>query len=158
MYDGVQMYKELKDELSNLLDAHDADEHERATERKCDELLRDNCSGQKFADKVNVLIRDHSPYTSWCLMLEKDSADSSSERARQGKLCHRRDDATRQNGACCSTDLGSLQRAVEEINKAIAAAAFSRKGGNAQGGAPRLLRQGTVVQDGGADNTLVGQL
>eukprot|EP00965_Chrysotila_dentata_P056251 1865836-Pleurochrysis_carterae.AAC.1 len=27
-----------------------------------DELLTDNCSGHDFADKVNVLIRDHNPY------------------------------------------------------------------------------------------------
>eukprot|EP00965_Chrysotila_dentata_P134643 4453907-Pleurochrysis_carterae.AAC.1 len=27
-----------------------------------DELLPDNCSGQDFADKLNVLIRDHNPY------------------------------------------------------------------------------------------------
>eukprot|EP00965_Chrysotila_dentata_P071740 2370042-Pleurochrysis_carterae.AAC.1 len=64
MYDGVQTYKELKDELSNLHDAHDAHEHERAIERMRDELLPDNCSGQDFADKVNVLIRDHNPYIS----------------------------------------------------------------------------------------------
>eukprot|EP00965_Chrysotila_dentata_P054508 1808926-Pleurochrysis_carterae.AAC.1 len=62
MYDGVQMYKELKDELSNLHDAHDADKHERAIERMRDELLPDNCTGQDFADKVNTLIRDHNPY------------------------------------------------------------------------------------------------
>eukprot|EP00965_Chrysotila_dentata_P056798 1884786-Pleurochrysis_carterae.AAC.1 len=29
MYDGVQIFKELKDELANLHDAYDADEHER---------------------------------------------------------------------------------------------------------------------------------
>eukprot|EP00965_Chrysotila_dentata_P113081 3736288-Pleurochrysis_carterae.AAC.1 len=62
MYDGVQMFKELKDELANLHDAYDADEHERDIERMRDELLPDNCSGQDFADKVNVLIRDHNPY------------------------------------------------------------------------------------------------
>eukprot|EP00965_Chrysotila_dentata_P106870 3530542-Pleurochrysis_carterae.AAC.1 len=45
IYDGVQMYKELKDELNNLHDAHDADEHERAIERMREELLPDNCSG-----------------------------------------------------------------------------------------------------------------
>eukprot|EP00965_Chrysotila_dentata_P125916 4161734-Pleurochrysis_carterae.AAC.1 len=27
-----------------------------------DELLPDNCFGQDFADKVNVLIRDHNTY------------------------------------------------------------------------------------------------
>eukprot|EP00965_Chrysotila_dentata_P093750 3098729-Pleurochrysis_carterae.AAC.1 len=64
MYDGVQMYKELKNELNNLHDAHDADEHERAIERMRDELLPDNCTGQDFADKVNTLIRDHNPYIS----------------------------------------------------------------------------------------------
>eukprot|EP00965_Chrysotila_dentata_P143759 4749872-Pleurochrysis_carterae.AAC.2 len=62
MYDGVQMYKELKDKLNNLHVAHDADEHERAIERMRDELLPDNCLGQDFADKVNTLIRDYNPY------------------------------------------------------------------------------------------------
>eukprot|EP00965_Chrysotila_dentata_P168581 5567361-Pleurochrysis_carterae.AAC.1 len=62
MYDGVQMYKELKDELRNTHDAHDADEHERAIEHMRDELLPDNCSGQDFADTVNKLIRDHNLY------------------------------------------------------------------------------------------------
>eukprot|EP00965_Chrysotila_dentata_P185896 6137317-Pleurochrysis_carterae.AAC.1 len=51
MYDGVQMYKELKDELLNIHDAHDSDEHERAIEHMRDELLPDNCSGQDCADK-----------------------------------------------------------------------------------------------------------
>eukprot|EP00965_Chrysotila_dentata_P097670 3229289-Pleurochrysis_carterae.AAC.1 len=64
MYNGAQMYKELKDELNNLHDAHDADEHERAIKRMRDELLPDNCSGQDFADKVNTLIRDYNPYIS----------------------------------------------------------------------------------------------
>eukprot|EP00965_Chrysotila_dentata_P130289 4308194-Pleurochrysis_carterae.AAC.1 len=58
------MYKELKDELNNLHDAHDADERERAIERMRDELLPDNCSGQDFADNVNVLVRDHNSYIS----------------------------------------------------------------------------------------------
>eukprot|EP00965_Chrysotila_dentata_P146274 4830509-Pleurochrysis_carterae.AAC.1 len=71
MYDGMQMYRELKDELNNIHDAHDADEHERAIERMRDVPLLDNCSGQDFADKVNTLIRDHNPFP----MLEKDSAD-----------------------------------------------------------------------------------
>eukprot|EP00965_Chrysotila_dentata_P065788 2179343-Pleurochrysis_carterae.AAC.1 len=64
MCDGVQMYKELIEELSNLHDAHDADEHERAIERMRDELLPDNCLGQDFTDKANVRIRDHNPYIS----------------------------------------------------------------------------------------------
>eukprot|EP00965_Chrysotila_dentata_P052741 1749726-Pleurochrysis_carterae.AAC.1 len=51
MYDGVQMYTELKDMLLNIHDAHDADEHERAVEHMRDEVLPDNCSGQDFADK-----------------------------------------------------------------------------------------------------------
>eukprot|EP00965_Chrysotila_dentata_P030447 1013458-Pleurochrysis_carterae.AAC.1 len=51
MYDGVQMLKELKDELANLHDAYDANEHEREIERMRDELLPNNCSGQDFADK-----------------------------------------------------------------------------------------------------------
>eukprot|EP00965_Chrysotila_dentata_P051357 1703178-Pleurochrysis_carterae.AAC.2 len=29
LYNGVQMFKELKDELANLHDAYDSDEHER---------------------------------------------------------------------------------------------------------------------------------
>eukprot|EP00965_Chrysotila_dentata_P175848 5804660-Pleurochrysis_carterae.AAC.1 len=62
MYDGVQMFKELKDELANLDDAYDADEHEKEIERTRDEILLDNCTGQEFADKINVLIRDHNPY------------------------------------------------------------------------------------------------
>eukprot|EP00965_Chrysotila_dentata_P238674 6202656-Pleurochrysis_carterae.AAC.1 len=61
MYDGVQMFKELKHELASLHDAYDADEHERETERMRDDLLPDNCTGQDFADKVNTLIRDHNP-------------------------------------------------------------------------------------------------
>eukprot|EP00965_Chrysotila_dentata_P034147 1136577-Pleurochrysis_carterae.AAC.1 len=36
MYDGVQAFKELKDELANLRDAYDSDEHERKIE-----LVRD---------------------------------------------------------------------------------------------------------------------
>eukprot|EP00965_Chrysotila_dentata_P075688 2500259-Pleurochrysis_carterae.AAC.1 len=32
MYDGVQMFKELRDELANLHDAYDSDEHERQIE------------------------------------------------------------------------------------------------------------------------------
>eukprot|EP00965_Chrysotila_dentata_P012601 415822-Pleurochrysis_carterae.AAC.1 len=32
VYDGVQMFKELKDELANLHDAYDSDEHERQKE------------------------------------------------------------------------------------------------------------------------------
>eukprot|EP00965_Chrysotila_dentata_P021631 716791-Pleurochrysis_carterae.AAC.1 len=62
MYDGVQMFKELKDELANLPDAYDADKHEKEIERMRDEILLDNCTGQEFADKINVLIRDHNPY------------------------------------------------------------------------------------------------
>eukprot|EP00965_Chrysotila_dentata_P047883 1588359-Pleurochrysis_carterae.AAC.1 len=62
MYDGVQMLKELKDELLNLHDAYGSDEHERKIELMRDETLPDNCPGQEFADKVNVLIRDHNPY------------------------------------------------------------------------------------------------
>eukprot|EP00965_Chrysotila_dentata_P047089 1562880-Pleurochrysis_carterae.AAC.1 len=64
MYDGVQMYKELKDELNNLHNAHEVDEHERAIKHMRDELRPDNCSGQDFADKVNTLIRDHNRYIS----------------------------------------------------------------------------------------------
>eukprot|EP00965_Chrysotila_dentata_P091670 3026368-Pleurochrysis_carterae.AAC.3 len=63
MHDRVQMYKELKDELANLHDAYDSEEQERKIELMRDErLLPDNCSGQDFADKGNVLIRDHNPY------------------------------------------------------------------------------------------------
>eukprot|EP00965_Chrysotila_dentata_P147240 4861448-Pleurochrysis_carterae.AAC.1 len=62
MYDGVQMFKELKYELANLHDAYDADEQEREIERIRDDPLFDNCTGQEFADKVNKLIRDHNPY------------------------------------------------------------------------------------------------
>eukprot|EP00965_Chrysotila_dentata_P168289 5557282-Pleurochrysis_carterae.AAC.1 len=63
MYDGVQMFKELfKDELANLHDAYDADEHEKKLERMRDEILFDNCTGQEFANNINILIRDHSPY------------------------------------------------------------------------------------------------
>eukprot|EP00965_Chrysotila_dentata_P160350 5294636-Pleurochrysis_carterae.AAC.5 len=61
MYDGVQMYKELKDELAKLHDGYDADEHKREIERMRDEALLDNCTGQEFAEKVNKLIRDHNP-------------------------------------------------------------------------------------------------
>eukprot|EP00965_Chrysotila_dentata_P149657 4941847-Pleurochrysis_carterae.AAC.1 len=56
------MFKELKDELANLHDAYDSDEHERKIENMRDELLPDNCTEQEFADKVNTLIRDHNPY------------------------------------------------------------------------------------------------
>eukprot|EP00965_Chrysotila_dentata_P170084 5613807-Pleurochrysis_carterae.AAC.1 len=59
---SYQMFKELKDELANLHDAYDSDEHERKIENTRDELLPDNCTGQEFADKVNTLIRDHNPY------------------------------------------------------------------------------------------------
>eukprot|EP00965_Chrysotila_dentata_P031353 1045175-Pleurochrysis_carterae.AAC.1 len=45
------MFKELKDELANLHDAYDADEHEKEIERMRDDILLDNCTGQKFADK-----------------------------------------------------------------------------------------------------------
>eukprot|EP00965_Chrysotila_dentata_P196215 6177447-Pleurochrysis_carterae.AAC.1 len=62
MYDGVQMFKEPKHELSNLHNAYDADKHEREIQRMRDDLLPDNCTGQDFADKVNALIRDHNPY------------------------------------------------------------------------------------------------
>eukprot|EP00965_Chrysotila_dentata_P025594 850465-Pleurochrysis_carterae.AAC.1 len=62
MYDGVQMFKELKDDLANLHDAYDADEHEREIEHMQNETLLDNCTCQEFADKINVLIRDHNPY------------------------------------------------------------------------------------------------
>eukprot|EP00965_Chrysotila_dentata_P027592 917072-Pleurochrysis_carterae.AAC.2 len=62
MYDGVQMFKDIKDELVNLHDAYEADEHEKEIERMQDEILLKNCTGQEFADKINVLIRDHSPY------------------------------------------------------------------------------------------------
>eukprot|EP00965_Chrysotila_dentata_P037014 1231786-Pleurochrysis_carterae.AAC.3 len=61
MYDGVQMFKALKHELSNLQDAYDANEHEREIEHMRDDLLPDNCTGQDFADKVNTLIPDHNP-------------------------------------------------------------------------------------------------
>eukprot|EP00965_Chrysotila_dentata_P120877 3997719-Pleurochrysis_carterae.AAC.1 len=57
------MFKELKDELANLHDAYDLDEHERKIEDMRDDLLPDNyCTGQEFADKVNNLISDHNPY------------------------------------------------------------------------------------------------
>eukprot|EP00965_Chrysotila_dentata_P014908 493218-Pleurochrysis_carterae.AAC.3 len=61
MYDGIEMFKELKDELASLHDAYDSDEHERKIENMCDDLLPDNCTGQDFADKVNKLTRDHNP-------------------------------------------------------------------------------------------------
>eukprot|EP00965_Chrysotila_dentata_P094022 3107516-Pleurochrysis_carterae.AAC.1 len=63
MYDGKPMLKKVKDELANLHDAYDANEHENEIEhmRNDDELL-DNCTGQELADKVNLLIRDHNPY------------------------------------------------------------------------------------------------
>eukprot|EP00965_Chrysotila_dentata_P017963 596641-Pleurochrysis_carterae.AAC.2 len=57
------MFKEFKDELANLHDAYESDEHERKIELMRDEVLPDNCSGQHFADKVNILIRDlHNSY------------------------------------------------------------------------------------------------
>eukprot|EP00965_Chrysotila_dentata_P171674 5665708-Pleurochrysis_carterae.AAC.1 len=62
IYDGVQIFKELKDELANLHVANDADEHEKEIERMRDDPLLDNCTRQEFADKVNVLIRDHNPH------------------------------------------------------------------------------------------------
>eukprot|EP00965_Chrysotila_dentata_P119961 3967718-Pleurochrysis_carterae.AAC.1 len=63
MYNGFQMFKELKVELANLHDVYDTDEHERKIELMRDEILPDKfCSGQGFADKVNVLIRNHNPY------------------------------------------------------------------------------------------------
>eukprot|EP00965_Chrysotila_dentata_P149805 4946678-Pleurochrysis_carterae.AAC.1 len=63
MYDVlVQMFKKLNYELANLHDAYDADEHEQKIVRMSDELLPANCSGQDFADKVNILIRGHNPY------------------------------------------------------------------------------------------------
>eukprot|EP00965_Chrysotila_dentata_P057136 1895754-Pleurochrysis_carterae.AAC.1 len=52
MYDGVQMFKELKYELVNLHDAYDADKHEREIKRMRNDILPDNCTGQEFADKV----------------------------------------------------------------------------------------------------------
>eukprot|EP00965_Chrysotila_dentata_P010142 329806-Pleurochrysis_carterae.AAC.1 len=61
MYDGVQMCKELKNKFANLHYAYNSDEHERKIELMRDEALPDNCSGQDFADKVNVVvIRDHN--------------------------------------------------------------------------------------------------
>eukprot|EP00965_Chrysotila_dentata_P163011 5383612-Pleurochrysis_carterae.AAC.1 len=51
MYDGVQMFKELKDELANLHDAYESDEHERQIKNMRDELLPDYCTGQDFVDK-----------------------------------------------------------------------------------------------------------
>eukprot|EP00965_Chrysotila_dentata_P039327 1307311-Pleurochrysis_carterae.AAC.2 len=86
MYDGVQMYKELRDELLHLHDAHEADEQERT----------------------------------W-----------------QGKRRDRGGHATREDGACWNTGLGSLQGAEQEKKIAIAAAAMGRKGGGAPEGAPR---------------------
>eukprot|EP00965_Chrysotila_dentata_P133348 4408925-Pleurochrysis_carterae.AAC.1 len=66
------MFKELKHELSNLHDAHDADEHERKIERMMrDDLLPDNCTGEDFADKVNALIWDHNPYIQVPYMSER---------------------------------------------------------------------------------------
>eukprot|EP00965_Chrysotila_dentata_P219636 6191252-Pleurochrysis_carterae.AAC.2 len=62
MYDCVEMFKQLKDELANLHNAYDADEHEREIERMRDDSLLDNYTGQEFSDKVNKLIRDHNPY------------------------------------------------------------------------------------------------
>eukprot|EP00965_Chrysotila_dentata_P149709 4943522-Pleurochrysis_carterae.AAC.1 len=56
------MFKELKDELANLHDAYDADEHKKEIERMRDEIPLDNYTGQEFADKINVLIRDQNPY------------------------------------------------------------------------------------------------
>eukprot|EP00965_Chrysotila_dentata_P088805 2932233-Pleurochrysis_carterae.AAC.1 len=53
MCDGVQMFKEVKDELANLHDAYDADENEKEIERMRDDILLDNCTGQAFADKIN---------------------------------------------------------------------------------------------------------
>eukprot|EP00965_Chrysotila_dentata_P085661 2825985-Pleurochrysis_carterae.AAC.1 len=59
------------------------------------------------------------------------------ERVKQGKLRDRGDNAPRQDGAHRGTGLGGLRGSDEEDKKAIAAAAFGRKSGNAQEGAPR---------------------
>eukprot|EP00965_Chrysotila_dentata_P017889 594853-Pleurochrysis_carterae.AAC.2 len=59
MFDFVQMFKELNDELANLHDADDAEKRERKIELIMrDELSPDHDSGQVFADKVieNALI------------------------------------------------------------------------------------------------------
>eukprot|EP00965_Chrysotila_dentata_P003890 126952-Pleurochrysis_carterae.AAC.1 len=156
MHDGVQIFKELKDELAKPHDAYDAHEHEREIERMRDEVLPDNCSGQDFADKVNVLIRDHNFYIKVPYIGERlgrliikflPAALAGEGRALLRELIE-------------TKAMGKESRVIEEImrlvqvaltpvpvstvnkhqgkkgKRAVAAAAFSRKGDSA-GGAPQ---------------------
>eukprot|EP00965_Chrysotila_dentata_P161688 5340534-Pleurochrysis_carterae.AAC.1 len=48
-----------------------------------DEALPDNCTGQDFADKVNILIRDYNPYIQMPYTPARGLNDSSSSSCRQ---------------------------------------------------------------------------
>eukprot|EP00965_Chrysotila_dentata_P030339 1009659-Pleurochrysis_carterae.AAC.1 len=110
-----------------------------------DELLQpDNCSGQDFADKVNTLIRDHSPYISVPYAGERlgrliikflPAALAGEGRALLRDLF----DKNALGKESCVIDEATrlVKMAHIAVPKAVAAAAFGRKGGNAQGGAPR---------------------
>eukprot|EP00965_Chrysotila_dentata_P115687 3823257-Pleurochrysis_carterae.AAC.1 len=122
-----------------------------------DELLPDNCSGEDFADKVNVLIRDHNPYISVPYagerlerLIIKFLPEALAGKGRTllrdlfdknalGKERCVIDEAMRLvKMAHVAVPVSAAYKGPsKKEKKAIAAAAFSCKGRNTQGGAPR---------------------
>eukprot|EP00965_Chrysotila_dentata_P122104 4037021-Pleurochrysis_carterae.AAC.1 len=139
-----------------------------------DELLPDNCSGQAFADKVNVLIRDHNPYISvpyagerlgrLTIKLLLPAALAGEGRALLRDMFDK--NALGKESCVIDETMRFVKMAHVAVpvsaaytgpskkkKKAIAAAAFSRKGGNAQaegprGGAPYELPNGQWCSKG----------
>eukprot|EP00965_Chrysotila_dentata_P261444 6214258-Pleurochrysis_carterae.AAC.2 len=114
MYDGMQMYKELKDELSSLHDAHDADEHERAQGQRPHQGPQPVHVGPLCGQKTRTTYHQVPASGASRRRTHSTARSVRQERARQGKLRNRLDDATGQDGSRRGTGLGSLQRTVEE--------------------------------------------
>ena len=64
VYDGPGMWKELKDHSDKPLYLAERRVHDRAIEAARDMKLPNGCAAQAYAEKVQMLVRDHLPYAS----------------------------------------------------------------------------------------------
>eukprot|EP00965_Chrysotila_dentata_P112969 3732213-Pleurochrysis_carterae.AAC.1 len=85
MCDGVQMFKELKDELANIHDAYDSNEHERKIKLMRDEVLRPRqlLGAGLRRQGQRTYTRPHSTPTFGCSTSARGLDDSSSTSCRQ---------------------------------------------------------------------------
>eukprot|EP00965_Chrysotila_dentata_P195577 6177063-Pleurochrysis_carterae.AAC.2 len=127
------MFKELKYELANLHDAYDADEHEREIERMRDELMPDNFALRRRAARQThrQVSTGRSGWRRRALLrelIDKKAFGNESrvieETMRSVKMAH------------APVPVSAANKFQGKKGKrAVAAAAFTRKGGSA-GGAP----------------------